>query len=222
MAGRTDDALAAARTAASRAPDNARIRGRVGWVLYHAKRNEDAEREYRALIDAFAEEFGSEETRAALLDVRLMLSNLAVLRGDIAQAEEWLEQILDEYPENISAMNDLGYIWADQSKNLDRALEMIERAVKAEPDNAAYRDSLGWAYFRMGRFDESVSELRKAAEAENPDGVILDHLGDALAAQGKKEEARAAWQKALETLDKAAESQRITEIRRKLESSSEP
>ena len=54
-----------------------------------------------------------------------------------------------------------------------------EGGAEAEPENMAYRDSLGWALFKLGRYDEAVKELEKAAANENPDGVILDHLADA-------------------------------------------
>ena len=60
-----------------------------------------------------------------------MLSNLAALQDDLLQAEEWLEQILDEAPDDISAANDLGYIWVDQGKHLERSLRMIQFAVAA-------------------------------------------------------------------------------------------
>ena len=60
--------------------------------------------------------------------------------------------MLDEFPDDAGAMNDLGYLWADQDKNLQRARRMIRKAVDAEPDNAAYRDSLGWVLFRLGRY----------------------------------------------------------------------
>ena len=100
-----------------------------------------------------------------LRDARLVLSNLCASRNDMAQAEELLEQVLDEYPENVGALNDLGYLWVEQNKNLDRAVRMIEQAVEGDPDNEAYRDSLGWAYFQMGRFAEAVEQLQKAVAA---------------------------------------------------------
>jgi tetratricopeptide (TPR) repeat protein len=147
----------------------------------------------------------------------LILSNIAVLKDDFAQAEEWLEQVLDEYPDDISAKNDLGYLWADQNKNLERALEMIQAAVAAEPENAAYRDSLGWVFFRLGRYDEAVVELKKAAEVDEPDGVILEHLGDACQAAGQHDLARETWQRALEHFEKHNETDKAKRVKEKLE-----
>ncbi|MDP7304011.1 MAG: hypothetical protein QGG09_12980, partial [Pirellulaceae bacterium] len=111
--------------------------------------------------------------------------------------------VLDEFPEDIGAKNDLGYLWADQGKHLHRALVMIKKAVEAEPENVAYRDSLGWVYYRLGRFADAIRELKIATAGDEPDGVILDHLGDAHLNENQPDRAVAAWQKALSALRKA-------------------
>ena len=113
--------------------------------------------------------------------------------------------MLDEYPEDAAALNELGYLWADQGVHLDRALEMIRKAVAAEPDNAAYRDSLGWVLYRLGRGEEAVAELQKAAAGKDPDGEILDHLGDALAKIGRADKADEAWRRTAAAFRKAKE-----------------
>ncbi len=151
LAERTDEALAAARSAAGKKKDSARFRGRVAWVLYGGKRYEPARKAYEELLREFDAQHDSADTRDVLREARLALSNLAVIRGDLPQAEEWLEQVLDEFPDDEGALNDLGYLWADQNKELQRAKRMIEKAVNAEPDNVAYRDSLGWVLFRLGQ-----------------------------------------------------------------------
>nr|NIP87070.1 tetratricopeptide repeat protein [Planctomycetales bacterium] len=112
---------------------------------------------------------------------------------------ELLEQVLDEFPEDHGALNDLGYLWADRGVHLPQALKMIRRAVEAEPDNPAYRDSLGWVWYRLGQPERARAELQRAAELldDEPDGVILEHLGDVYHALGQAAEARAAWQQAL-------------------------
>ena len=126
----------------------------------------------------------------------MALSNLCALKGEIAQAEEWLEQVLDEFPDDKGAMNDLGYLWADANKNLGRAKRMIQAAVDAEPGNMAYRDSLGWVLFRLGKCREAVVELEKAAADKKPDGVVFDHLGDAYRKLNQQDKAAAAWRRA--------------------------
>ena len=150
-------------------------------------------RDWKALGAAFlagatTEDDRSTETREILRDARLELSGLCVLKHRLPEAEEWLQQVLDEYPDDVAACNDLGYLWADQGTHLQRALKMIRHAVAAEPDNAAYRDSLGWVLYRLGRYPEAVAELEKAA-AKEPAAEVLDHLGDARLKAGQAEKA---------------------------------
>lgn len=190
-----DAALEAAETAARLAPDSARFQGRVAWVLDLGDRHDEARRAYEALIERFDEQYDSPLVRAELREARLALSHLCVLGGQLPAAEEHLERVLDEFPEDASASNDLGYLWADQGKHLRRALGMIGRAVAAEPDNPAYRDSLGWVYYRLGRYEAALAELEQAAAAQ-PDPVILDHLGEVQLKLGCPDEARRAWQRA--------------------------
>ncbi len=197
MAGDTDRALEAARQAAQLSPDNARIQSRLGWVYYHAGQYPEAEQQYLALIKKFDNEFDSTPTRDVIRESRMLLSNICVRQKRLPEAEEWLEQVLDEFPEDVGAYNDLGYLWVDQDKRLDRAQRMIKAAVDAEPDNGAYRDSLGWAYYRQGQFDEAIEQLLLAAEKSEQDGVIFDHLGDAYFANGQPGKARESWKKAI-------------------------
>ncbi len=96
---------------------------------------------------------------------------------------------------------------------------MILQAVEAEPDNAAYLDSLGWVLFRLGRFDEAVVQLEKAAAIDEPDPVILDHLGDAY--QGLAVSSRpGAWRRAAEGFRKAKESEKAAAAEAKIEQQS--
>ena len=215
MADQTDRALDAARKAAGITPDSPRFQMRVAWVLYHAERLPEAIRAYRELIERFDSEYGSSEVRQVLRQARLVLSNLYVLIDQPGEAQQWLEQVLDEFPEDASALNDLGYLWADADKNLRRAEGMIREALEAEPDNPAYRDSLGWVLYRLGRFDEAVAELEKAVEQE-PDPVILDHLGNACQSAGKAEEALDAWRRALEGFEEAKDDEEALEVKKKI------
>jgi tetratricopeptide (TPR) repeat protein len=146
--------------------------------------------------------------RDVLRDARLVLSNISVLENKLPESEEWLEQVLDEFPEDIGALNDLGYLWADSGKHLELALAMIQKAVAGEPKNMAYRDSLGWVLFRLGRHGEAVAELKVAASVDEPDGVILDHLGDAEAKAGDTAAAIDAWRRAAAAFEKHADAEK--------------
>lgn len=223
--GKSDAALQAAREAAELAEAEREkleeayfaIVGRVPWVLFHAKRYDEARDAYTAQLARFEKQLDNKGAQASAREARLMLSNLAALQEDMGQAEEWLEQILDEAPDDISAANDLGYIWVDQGKHLERSLRMIQFAVEQDPDNGAYRDSLGWAWYRLGKYDEAVKELNKAIELiEEPDGVIMDHLGDALVKAGRKDEALAAWQRAVTAFEKDQEAKKAQQTRDKI------
>jgi len=231
MAGQTDEALAAARRAAelaekqhkSKDDEQAlsseayfRIISREPWVLYHAKRHAEAATTYQAFVDRFDQTVDDEAARRALREARLMLSNLAVFEGNMPQAEEWLEQILDEYPDDISALNDLGYLWAEQGKRLERSLSMIQQALAGDPDNTAYRDSLGWAYYQLGRYEEAKVELEAAAAAEEPDGVILDHLGDVYFKLNQLQQAQDAWSRAVERFQEDADEDKERATSKKL------
>jgi tetratricopeptide (TPR) repeat protein len=207
MNGQTEAALKAAREAAEIGEHTASLESRIAWVYYHARQLTEAHRCYKELVDRFADEYKSDDTRRVVREARLTLSNICVMLNQMPEAEEWLEQVLDEYPEDISALNDLGYLWADQGKHLERALQMIRQAVAAEPENAAYRDSLGWALYRLGRFAEAATELERATGEGDTDGVMFEHLGDAYQAAGRAADAQKAWKRALESLKKQAEAE---------------
>jgi len=215
LAGQIGDALQVAEEAAQAFPDAPRLQAQPGWVQYYAKRYEEAERSYESLLERFDSQAAG-GVRDAMRDARLVLSNIGVQRNRMAQAEEWLEQVLDEFPEDLGALNDLGYLWADQGKNLIRALEMTRRAVAGQPDNAAYRDSLGWALYRLDRIPEAIRELEQAAAGDDPDGVILDHLGDAYRRADRTAEAVALWRRAAAAFAKEEDREKQTATEEKI------
>lgn len=111
-------------------------------------------------------------------------------------AEADLEAALDFQPEHPYVLNYLGYAWADQGENLERALDMISKAVELRPNDGYITDSLGWVYYRMSRYEEAVPHLEQAVELLPYDPVINDHLGDAYWKVGRKLEARFQWMRA--------------------------
>lgn len=113
-------------------------------------------------------------------------------------AEESFKTALKLYPDQPQVLNYLGYSWVDMNMNLDEALGMIRKAVELRPDDGYIVDSLGWAYYRLGRFDEAAAELEKAISLRPEDATINDHLGDAYWRVGRKIEARFQWQHSLD------------------------
>ena len=110
-------------------------------------------------------------------------------------------------------LNYLGYMWAESGTNLDRAEEMLTRAVGQEPENGAYVDSLGWVYFRQGKLDEAEKYLSDAVRLMPRDATIREHLGDVFAKRGDMQRALAEYRAAVE-LD--PESKDIEKLRSKI------
>jgi tetratricopeptide (TPR) repeat protein len=114
------------------------------------------------------------------------------------KAEADLKKAMELVPEGLPAaqaqvMNYLAYSWVDQNLNIDEAFKMLQRAVELAPRDGMIIDSLGWAYYRMGRYEEAVRELEKAVELKAGDPTINDHLGDAYWKVGRKVEAKFQW-----------------------------
>jgi len=110
-----------------------------------------------------------------------------------AKAEADLKKALELYPEQPHVLNYLGYSWIDQGVNLDEGMRLIKRAVEERPDDGYIVDSLGWAYYRIGKNDEAVKNLERAVELKPMDPTINDHLGDVYWKVGRKLEATFQW-----------------------------
>jgi tetratricopeptide (TPR) repeat protein len=113
-------------------------------------------------------------------------------------AEKDFQQALQLFPDQPQVLNYLGYSWVDQGVNLDSALDMIRKAVSLRPKDGYIIDSLGWAYYRLGRYEEAAAELEKAIVLSPSDPTINDHLGDAYWKTDRKLEARFQWLRAVE------------------------
>jgi tetratricopeptide (TPR) repeat protein len=117
--------------------------------------------------------------------------------GDWTAAESDFREALKLYPDQPLVLNYLGYSLLEQGTDYDQALDMIQRAVKGEPDDGYITDSLGWAYYRLGRYDDAVAPMLRAVELTPDDPVINDHLGDVLWKVGREREAEFQWRRAL-------------------------
>jgi tetratricopeptide (TPR) repeat protein len=141
---------------------------------------------------------------------------------DFDNAEKSFRKVLEMNPENSSALNYLGYMFADRNVRLQEAHDLVKKALDLEPNNGAYLDSLGWIYYRMDRLPEAEAHLRRALERYSRDPVVNDHLGDVYFKQGKLKEAIAQWQAALKEWEAASKAEldpkAIAETQRKLES----
>jgi tetratricopeptide (TPR) repeat protein len=114
-----------------------------------------------------------------------------------AEAEEQFKKVVASDSEHASALNYLGYMLADQNMKLEEALGYIKRAVDLDPANGAYLDSLGWAYFRLGKYELAEDNLLKASQKINTDPTVHDHLGDLYQKTGRLKLAATNWERAL-------------------------
>jgi len=115
---------------------------------------------------------------------------------DRASSEADLRQIILMKPDDSRALNHLGYMLADQTDRYQEALELLERAIAISPDDPAILDSLAWAQYKLGQYEESLSNLRKAF-VDFPDHEVASHIGEVLWAMGRRDEARKVWADAL-------------------------
>jgi len=115
-----------------------------------------------------------------------------------AQIESTLNRVLTHSPQYTEALNFLGYTYAEQGIELDKARALILRALQLKPDDGYYLDSLAWVYYQSGDYEQAVKTQAKAILQVSDDSVIHEHYGDMLWRHGDTQAARAAWQKALE------------------------
>ncbi len=109
------------------------------------------------------------------------------------KAESDMRKALELQPEQPHVLNYLGYSWIDQGVNLDEGMKMIKRAVDQRPDDGYIVDSLGWAYYRIGNYEDAVKNLERAIDLKPEDPTINDHLGDAYWRVGRTLEAKFQW-----------------------------
>lgn len=176
-------------------------------ALLDLKRYEEAIRHFTA-----AEVIGGVISEDALDHIFYFQSGVAyerMKRFDDAAVQ--FERAIELKPDFSDALNYLGYMWAEQGLQLEKAKELIEKAVALEPENEAYLDSLAWVLHQLGRSEEALPlQLRAIEKAKEPDATLFDHLGDIYRRLERIQEARGAWQKAQELEPKP-------EVQKKLE-----
>ena len=163
----------------------------IAQVYEESKRWSDAEQAIHAAEKIQPDASGKEMTG-------FLLGAILERQKKYDLAEEQFRKVIEVNPKNSSTLNYYGYMLADRGIRLPEATELIKRALAEDPNNAAYQDSLGWAYFKADKLTESEELLRQAATRESHDPTILSHLGDLYAKMGKDSLAEAQWQKSLD------------------------
>ncbi|MHA7885461.1 tetratricopeptide repeat protein [Nitratireductor rhodophyticola] len=129
------------------------------------------------------------------------------------KAEPNFFKALELYPDQPQVLNYLGYSWVDMNIKLEEGLELIGRAVELRPNDGYIVDSLGWAHYRLGRYEEAAKELERAVSLRPEDPVLNDHLGDAYWRTGRRLEATYQWSHAR---DLDPEPELLAEVEKKL------
>lgn len=186
-----DQAAARLRTLLDGSSADFEVQLDIAQVYEESKRWGDAEQAIHAAEKIQPDGSGREMTG-------FLLGAIFERQKKFDQAEEEFRKVLDWNPRNSSTLNYYGYMLADRGVRLDEATDLIRRALVEDPQNAAYQDSLGWAYLKQDKLIEAEELLRQAAARESHDPTILSHLGDLYAKMGKDNLAEAEWQKSLE------------------------
>lgn len=187
---RKDEAVAHLKSALEQDSDDMRAYLALGGVY-------SSQEDYRAAADLY-------DRAAKLLDNPTRAEwNIFYQRGiAYERLKEWdkaepnFHKALELFPDQPQVLNYLGYSWVDMNRNLEEGLALIQRAVDLRPSDGYIVDSLGWAFYRLDRFEDAVRELERAVALMPDDPVLNDHLGDAYWRVGRKLEATFQWRHA--------------------------
>jgi len=217
--GEFDQAVNDVRTMLKGGPEDRDIYIRLGIIYTRAKRWSEAE---QAL--AKAEELATKPEDKAYA---------SFLRGDLYQRQKLFDKAEAEFrkvlsstppsdPQAAATLNYLGYMNADRGVKLDESLGMIKQALSFEPNNGAYLDSLGWAYFKLGKYDLAEENLNKAAVHMSSDPTVQEHLGDLYQKTGRLKLAAVHWDRAVQEWNKTVPAEQdqdaFAKVQQKLES----
>lgn len=205
--GKPDAAIEALQTLARLRPDLAPVHMALGDLYRRGSKFDEASGAYDRAIDLLGEPL----PQHWFLYYTRGITHERMKRFDLADAD--FRRALDLNPNQAQVLNYLGYSLVERRKNLDEALEMIQRAVAAQPESGYIVDSLAWALFTLGRYEDALMPMERASILEPVDPTVTDHLGDVYWSVGRKLEARFQWRRALSF---EPEPEQADRIRRKL------
>ena len=185
-------------------PSNVDIYVNLSQVYLQGKKYSDAEKVLRRAEDR---KLDSER-------VKFQLATIYEGQKDFDRAESLFKDIIKENPKNAAALNYIGYMLADRGVRLEEAVQYVKEALALDPNNGAYLDSLGWAFFKLNELDKAEKYLLQAVNLVKNDPVIHDHLGDLYYKTGEFEKARDFWTK---SVGNGTEPEVTQKVREKLE-----
>ncbi|HUC30873.1 MAG TPA: tetratricopeptide repeat protein [Candidatus Acidoferrum sp.] len=197
--GEVDSAISDIRSMLKGGPEDREVYVRLGIVYTRAKRWSDAE-----------EALNKAEQMSGKADDK---AYIWFLRGDIFQRQKMFDQAEEAFkkvltttsptdPQSAATLNYLGYMNADRGVKLEESLNYIKQALSFEPNNGAYLDSLGWVYFKLGKYDLAEESLTKAAIHMGSDPTVQEHLGDLYQKTGRLKMAAVHWERAVQEWNK--------------------
>ena len=206
--GEFDKAVADIRTLLKGGPEDREVYLRLAIIYTRAKQWKNAEESL-----AKAEQLSTKSDDKGYVNF---------LRGDLYQRQKLYDQAESEFrkvlsatppsdPQSAATLNYLGYMNADRGVKLDESLNFIKQALSFEPNNGAYLDSLGWVYFKLGKYDLAEENLNKAAVHMGSDPTVQEHLGDLYQKTGRLKLAAAHWDRAVQEWNKMVPAEQDTE-----------
>ncbi|HTV54430.1 MAG TPA: tetratricopeptide repeat protein, partial [Terriglobia bacterium] len=211
--GHVDEAVAKVRDFMKANGDSVEAELQIVEVYSQAKRYRDAQNIAQGLLQQKLKPSQKEYTQ-------FLLGSVYERQKKYGQAEEQFKAVLAADPLNAAAYNYLGYMLADRGVQLQQSVDDIKKALQLDPNNGAYLDSLGWAYYKMNRYDEARQPLEKAAHLLANDPTVLMHLGHLYLKLGQKTLAVQTWKLALEhypsTADTDFDSSQAAKLQKRL------
>lgn len=206
--GQVDQSIADIRGMLKGGPEDRDVYVRLGIIYTRAKRWSDAEEALNK-----AEQLSTKNEDKAYV---------YFLRGDLYQHQKMFDQAEEQFrkvlatttpsdPQAAATLNYLGYMNADRGVKLEESLNYIKQALTFEPNNAAYLDSLGWVYFKLGKYDLAEDNLNKAAAHMGSDPTVQEHLGDLYQKTGRLKLAAAHWDRAVQEWSKTVPAEQDSE-----------
>ncbi len=206
--GEVDKSVADIRSMLKGAPDDRDVYLRIAIIYTRAKN-------WSAALDALAkaEQLSTKSDDKAYVEF---------LRGDLYQRQKMFDQAEAEFrkvlattppsdPQAAATLNYLGYMNADRGVKLEESLNYIKQALTLDPNNGAYLDSLGWAYFKLGKYDLAEETLTKAESHMSTDPTVQEHLGDLYQKTGRLKLAAAHWERSVQEWTKTVPAEQDTE-----------
>jgi len=185
------EALNILREGQRRLPDNLLILLATAELHTSLKRFREAVEVYDRMVSLAGQSSETRLTPAFYLNFGAVCDRAGLTN----KTEQVLENALKLYPDAPEVLNYLAYGWAERNVRLEEALDYVRRALQKEPDNGAYVDTLGWVYYRQGKYTEALLQIQRAAELIPDDPTIVEHLGDVYQALGRREEALEHWKR---------------------------